>query len=57
MENTEEQKQELEWWETFDGILVKIKELKEENEALKAEVEKLRKPKRGRPKKNENKND
>ena len=35
---TEDVKQEFEWWETFDGILEKLKELKEENEELKLKL-------------------
>ena len=33
----------LEWWETFDGILNKFKETIEENKVLKTEIEDLKK--------------
>jgi regulator of replication initiation timing len=45
----------LEWWQSFDGILGKVQELKEENEKLKAENVKLKKRKpRKRKTTNEN---
>jgi FtsZ-binding cell division protein ZapB len=34
-----EEERQVEWRETLDGILGKLKELKEENETLKEEVE------------------
>ena len=37
--NTEEQ---LEWWNTFDGILSKFSEVVEENKSLKRELEELK---------------
>lgn len=35
--------EKLEWWETFDGILEKFKEVVEENKNLKQELELLKK--------------
>lgn len=32
----------VEWWETFDGILNRLRELKVENDALRAEIETLK---------------
>jgi len=40
MKNNEER--QVEWWETLDSVLGKLKELKEENEQLKEENEKLK---------------
>jgi len=43
---------EMEWWETFDGVLSKLEELRKENLQLKEELLILKKRKR-RKKKNE----
>lgn len=36
-----EETEKLEWWETFDGILGKMKELRDENITLKKKVKGL----------------
>lgn len=33
-----EEEKELEWWETFDGIIDKLKELRDENIKLKEQL-------------------
>lgn len=35
------------WWETFDGILWKLEQLRDENIALKEEIEKIKKSDNG----------
>lgn len=35
------EEEQLEWWETFDGILGKLKELRDENIDLKKKIKSL----------------